>query len=73
MRKLLGCTRSSRRVCGRDGVAIVVDRGAVGRPYFAQNRPGSLHDVRDAEAVANLDQFASRDDGFSAGGEFVQT
>ena len=30
------------------------------------------HDVGNAEAVADFDQFAARDDGFAAGGEFVE-
>ncbi len=33
---------------------------------------GAGHDVGDAEAVADFDQFAARDDDLAAGGEFVQ-
>ena len=55
-----------------DGVAVVVDVRAVGGADFAQRGAGARHDVGDAEAVADLDQFAARDDHFAAGREFVE-
>ena len=55
-----------------DGGAVVVDVGAVGGADFAQDRAGAGHDVGDAEAVADLDQFAAGDDDFAAGGQFVE-
>ena len=55
-----------------DGFAIIVDAGAVGGAHFAQHRARARHDIGDAEAVADLDQLAARDDHFAAGGQFVQ-
>ena len=55
-----------------DGVAVIVDMGAVGGADFAQDGAGALHDFGDAEAVADFNQFAARDDGFASGGEFVE-
>ena len=55
-----------------DGVAIIVDAGAVRRAHFAQDCARAGHDVRDAEAVANLDQLAARDDDFASGRELIQ-
>ena len=55
-----------------DGVAVIVDAGAIGGADFAQDGAGARHDVGNAEAVADLDQFAARDDRFAAGGEFVE-
>ena len=46
--------------------------GAVGGAHFAQHGARALHDIRNAEAVADFDQFAARDDHFVAGGQFVQ-
>ena len=60
MRKLLGCTRSSRRRALADGRAVIVDVRPVGGADLAQCRAGARHDLGDAEAVADLDQFAAR-------------
>ena len=45
---------------------------AVGGPDLAEDRAGAGHDVGDAEAVADLDEFAAGDDDLPAGREFVQ-
>ena len=55
-----------------DGVAVVVDVRAVGGADLAQDGARARHDFGDAEAVADLDQFAARDDGFAARRKFVQ-
>ena len=55
-----------------DGVAVIVDAGAIGGADFAQDGAGAGHDVGDAEAVADFDQFAARDDGLAAGRKFVE-
>ncbi len=72
MRKLLGCTRSSRRVSFGNRGAVIGDGGAVRRADFAQDRAGSRHDFRNAKAIADFDQLAARDDRLAAGGELVQ-
>ena len=41
-------------------------------PTSRRTAPERGHDVGDAEAVADFDQFAARDDGFAAGGKFVE-
>ena len=72
MRKLLGCTRSSRRVRSLMAAAVIVDAGAVGGAHFAQHRARARHDLGNAEAVADLDQLAARDHDFAARRQFVQ-
>ena len=72
MRKLLGWTRSSRRVRSVMRVAIILDAGAVGGADLAQNGARAGHDVGDAEAVADLDQLAARDHHLRARRQFVQ-
>jgi hypothetical protein len=49
-----GAIADRRRVVGR--------AGAVGRPHLAQDRARLRHHVGDAEAAADLDQLAARDD-----------
>ena len=55
-----------------DGVAVIVDAGAVGRACFYDARAGVRHDVGDSKAVADLDELAARNDDCAAGGELVQ-
>ena len=55
-----------------DGIAIIVDDGAVGGADFTQNGARARHDFGDAEAVADLDQLAARDDRFTARCQFVK-
>ena len=55
-----------------DGAAVIVDVGAVGGADFAQGGAGAGHDIGDAKAIADLDQFAARDDGLAARRQFVQ-
>ena len=52
-------------------IARVVVGGAraVGRADLAQPRAGALHDLGDAEAVADLDELAARDDDLAPAGE----
>ena len=53
----------------RHGVAVVAGVGAVGRADLHQRRAGLAHDVGDAEAAADLDGLAARDDDLSAVGD----
>ena len=55
-----------------DGRAVILDAGAVGGSDFANGGAGAGHDLGDAEAVADFDQLAARDDRFSAGGQLVE-
>ena len=58
---------SQQRACFFiDGIFVVRELGAIRGPNFAQERPALLHDFRNAETVANFDQFAARDDHFAA-------
>ncbi len=41
-------------------------------PTSRSAAPERCHDIGDAEAVADFDQFAARDDGFAARGQFVE-
>ncbi len=57
----------------QDQRRAIVDRGgvvgrarAVGRADFAERRAGLAHHVGDAEAAADLDQFAAGDDHLAA-------
>ncbi len=52
-----------------DGAFVVGDAGAVGRAHFAQCCAAFGHDFGDAEAVADFDQLAARDDYFAAFGK----
>jgi hypothetical protein len=58
-----------RRGAIRDRGGIVRDARAIGGADFSQHRAGLRHDVGDAEAAADLDQLATRDDHLAAGGE----
>ena len=72
MRKLLGCTRSSRRVRSPMACAVIVDARAVGGADLAQRRAGARHDLGDAEAIADFDQLAARDYHLAARRQFVE-
>src|ERR1039458_6060856 len=54
-----------------DGGAVILDARAIGSAHFAQGGAGMCHDLGNAEAVADFDEFAARDDGLAAGGEFM--
>ena len=49
-----------------DGAFVIRDGSAVRRAHFAQQSAALGHDVRDAKGLADLDQFAARDDHFPA-------
>ena len=58
-----------------DGALVVGEPRAVGGPDLDERRPGAGEHVRDAEAVADLDQLPARDDHLAAlrqGGERQQ-
>ena len=54
---------------GADRAFIVRGAGAVRRPHLDQARAGPCEHVGDPEAVADLDQLATRDDHFAPLGE----
>ena len=56
----------------RERALVVVDVRAVGRADFDEPRAAALHDVGDAEAAADLDQLAARDDGLPSLRERVE-
>ncbi len=49
-----------------DRGGVVGQTGAVGGAHLAEDGSGLAQNVRDAEAAANLDQFAARDEDFPA-------
>ena len=49
-----------------DGIFVVGDARAVGGADFAKHCAALFHDFRDAETIADFDQFAARDDDFAA-------
>ena len=53
-------------------IRVIADPCLVGRADFDQSRTRAEHNIGDAEAVSDLDQFASRDDDLACGGELVQ-
>src|ERR1700722_819291 len=55
-----------------NGALVVAQPRAVGRADFVEQRSAFGHDVWNAEAVANFDQFAAGDDNFGAFGERVE-
>jgi hypothetical protein len=61
----------SKQHCGlgADGILVVGGARAVGRSDLDELRAGPGQHVRDAEPVADLDQFAARDDYLAALGE----
>ena len=61
-RKFDWCTRSSSAVVGADRALVVLRARAVRRPDLDEPRTRAREHVGDAEAVADLDQLAARDD-----------
>ena len=55
-----------------DGVLVVGQMGAVGRPDLAQARAAGGDDVGHAESAPYLDQLATRNDHLAAAGETVE-
>lgn len=55
-----------------DGALVVGDASAVGGAHFAEDGAALIHDVGNAEAVADFDEFAARDDDFEIFGERVE-
>ena len=55
-----------------DGLGIILQVRAVGRADFDEPRPGSRHDVRQAEGAADLDQLATRDNRLPTRAEGVE-
>jgi hypothetical protein len=51
---------------GRDGALVVLGPGAIRGADLPQPRPGAGQDLGDAEAVADLDQLAPRDEHLAA-------
>jgi hypothetical protein len=47
---------------------VVAQARAIGGADFAEQRAAFVHDVGDAEAIADLDQLAAGDDDFGAFG-----
>ncbi len=64
-RKFDWCTRSSERRVRADRPLVVGRVRAVRRPDLDETRTRPRQHVRDAEAVADLDQLAARDDDFA--------
>ena len=62
MRKFEGCTRRISAVSGRRRRGVIGDARAVRGADLAQDGAGLRHDVGHAEAAADLDQLAARDD-----------
>jgi len=50
-----------------DGAGVVVEGGLVGGADFAEDGAAGFEDIGDAEAAADLDQFAAGDDDLGAG------
>ena len=55
-----------------DGISKILNARFVGRPHFAQNGSAARHDIRYAKRPADFDQFASRNNDFSAGSQRIQ-
>ena len=68
-RKFDWCTRSSSAVSGADRALVVGGARAVRRADLDEPRAGAGEHVGDAEAVADLDQLAARDEHLAALGE----
>jgi hypothetical protein len=54
------------RGAGTHGLLVVRDRGAVRGPDLAKCRTGRGEQIRNAEAVSDLDEFAAADDDLGA-------
>ena len=67
-----GVHAQQQRGVGRDGALVVGGRRAVRRPHLDQAGAARGQDVRDAEAVADLDQLTAGDEHVAAGGERAQ-
>ena len=65
-RKFDWCTRRSTRGLGADRALVVRRARAVRRPDLDEARARAREHVGDAEAVADLDQLAARDDDLAA-------
>ncbi len=52
-----------------DGVFVVCEASAVGGADFAERHAALRHDFGDAEAVADFDEFAARDEDFAVAGK----
>src|ERR1700686_2753366 len=52
-----------------DGVFVVAQAGAVGSANFAKNGAALRHDFGDAEAIADFNQLAARNNDFAGSGE----
>ncbi len=48
-----------------DGVFVVREVRAIGRPDFAKDRAALLHNLGDSKAIANFDELSSRDNHFA--------
>ena len=68
-RKFDWCTRRSSAVSGADGALVVGGARAVRRADLDEPRARAREHVGDAEAVADLDQLAARDDHLASLGE----
>src|SRR5271168_424685 len=55
-----------------DGSLVIAEARAIGGAYFAEEGAAFGHDVWNAEAVTDLDEFAAGDDDFSGFRERVQ-
>ena len=69
MRKFDWWTRSSTAVSSRDRALVVGSARAVRRPDLDEAGAGAREHVGDAEAVADLDELAARDDDLASLGE----
>ena len=68
-RKFDWCTRRSSAVSGVIAPLVVGDARPVGRPDLDEPRPRARQDIRDPEAVADLDQLAAGDEHLASFGE----
>ncbi len=68
-RKFEAWTRIRAAVVVRDGGLVVAEVGAVGGADLDQGGAALTHDVRDAEAAADLDELAARNHDLAVAGE----
>src|ERR1700675_1070779 len=55
-----------------DGLAIIFDTRPIGGPDLPQHCARALHNIWDAEAIADFDQLAARDDHLESCGQLVE-